>query len=98
MATITVKIKNGKALVTENPTNHKVVIINYDVLKKQMGQHFLYAGDDYKNFPYLDSYKFYTLIEVGEEKCRVQLRDSLLEEKWYVDTKYFVQTFRRIDD
>lgn len=89
---------NGKALVTDNSTNHKVVIINYDELNKQVGKSFLYAGDDNKNFPYLEFYKHYILLEVGEQKCRVQLRDSLLEDKWYVDTKYFVQTFRRNDD
>lgn len=98
MATITVKVRNGKALVTDNSTKHKVVIINYDELNKQVYKPFLYAGDDTKNYPYLEFYKHYILLEVGEQKCRVQLRDSLLEDKCYVDTKYFVQTFKRNDD
>lgn len=98
MAIITVKVKNGHALVTDNSTNHKVVIINYDELNNLVGKSFLYAGDDRKNFPYLEFYKHYILLEVGEQQCRVQLRDSLLDDKWYVDTKYFVQTFRRNDD
>ena len=98
MSTITVKVRNGKALVTDNPTKHKVVIINYDDLQKQVNKSFLYAGEDLKNFPFLEFYKHYILLEVGEQKCKVQLRDSLLEENSYVETKYFVQTFKRNDD
>ncbi|MCM3390005.1 hypothetical protein LG296_20855 (plasmid) [Ureibacillus chungkukjangi] len=40
MATITIKVRNGKALVTDNPTRNKVVIINYDILTKQVENHF----------------------------------------------------------
>lgn len=98
MAVITVKIKDGHGLVTDNNTNHKVVIINYDKLYQQIGESFLYAGDDNKNFPYLKSYSHYILMSVGEEKCEVKVRDSLIEEKWWVDTNYFVQTFFRNDD
>lgn len=98
MAAITVKVRNGKALVTDNPTKNKVIIINYDKLAEQVNKSFLYAGDDRKNFPFLEFYKHYELLEVGETKCKVQLRDSLLEEISFVDIKYFVQAFRRNND
>lgn len=98
MATITIKVRNGKALVTDNPTRNKVVIINYDILIKQVGESFLYAGEDRKNFPYLEFYKHYILLSVGERDCIVKVRDSLLEDKYIVSAHYFVQTFVRNDD
>jgi hypothetical protein len=98
MAVITVKIKDGNALVTENNTSHKVVIIDYDKLNKQIGKSFIYAGGDTKNFPYLKSYEDYILLNVGEDKCEVKVRDSLIEERWWVSTNYLVQTFFRNDD